>query len=117
MNKNTKIEKESLLLIWRTKNLRPRLFIRELNSLTVTEFKKLLSIHNRYLNNSKKWDELYENSLSKEEEKILKEFKSGLDYDDSCDEDCKGWFESEWNCDSTDPICNYNVNVIICCGE
>ena len=114
MSKNTKIEKESLLLIWRTKNLKPRLFIRELNSLTVIEFKKLLSVHNCYLN-SKKYDDSY--SASDEDEKFLKDFKSKLDIDDTCGDDCTGWFESEWNVDLTDPICNYNINVIICCGE
>ena len=114
MNKNSKLEKSSLLLIWRTKELKTRLFSRELNSLTVIEFKKLLAVHNCYLE-SRDWDN--ECDASEEDEEFLKEFKSKLDIDDTCDENPFGWFESEWNVDLTDPICNYNVNVIICCGE
>lgn len=115
MIKNLK-ESQSLLLIWRTKDARPRLFVKSLVELSSQEFKLLLSIHNRYLEYKSSDKDLYEDSLTGDQEQILLDVKSKLDLDDSITNDT-GWNQYEWNTDITNPIHNYNITVTICCGE
>lgn len=111
-------EKECLLLIWRTKNSKMRLFIRSLTGdLSATDFKNLLSIHNRCIEppDKNENDSYHYYELTDKQEKILLDLKSKLDLDDSLNENDVGWKQYEW--DGGNPICNYNINVIICCGE